>query len=111
LLDTELPKLVPNPVDMAKAKRQTNEPGSFFLRVFGDCGNKKFVASTPVKLVPTVLVQATLRADPIAATNPFITTVRIAGGTSFLLDTGSFNTQPWDDCRLFERSGRAEGGR
>jgi hypothetical protein len=62
-LGTGLPTLVPDPADSAKAALKTNETGSFFVRVFGDCGNGKFDADVPFKLVPTVLVQAILETD------------------------------------------------
>jgi hypothetical protein len=64
-----LPTLDQDAVDLTKAKLGANDVGSFFVRVFGDCGDKKFDPNVPFKLVPTVLVRATLQADA-SATNP-----------------------------------------
>jgi len=70
-LGTGVPRLHQEPGDVTKAQLQTNETGSFFVRVCGDCGNRKFDGSGPFKLVPTVLVQATLESD-VSMTNPDI---------------------------------------
>jgi hypothetical protein len=56
-----LPKLDQDPADLTKAKLKANDTGSFFVRVFGDCGNQKFDANGPFKLMPTVLVRAKLQ--------------------------------------------------
>jgi hypothetical protein len=57
------------------------------VRVFGDCGDKKFDPNVPFKLVPTVLVRATLHADSITP-QPFNTQPRI-NPTGFVnVDTG-----------------------
>ena len=70
-LGTGIPRLHQVPGDVTKAQLQTNETGSFFVRVCGDCGDKKFDANGPFKLVPTVLVRATLEND-VSMTNPDI---------------------------------------
>jgi hypothetical protein len=63
-LGTGTPTLVRDPADRTKVKVKTNETGSFFVRAFGDCGDKKFDEKKgPFKLVPMVLVQAGLKRD------------------------------------------------
>jgi len=92
-LGTGLPTVVPNAVDVTKAKLKANETGSFFIRVFGDCGDQKFDANVPFKLVPSVLVRATLQADastPQPANTPL---PNIVGGPtgSVRVVTGAFD--------------------
>jgi hypothetical protein len=62
-----LPTLTPNRADNTKANLKQNETGSFFVRAYGDCGDQKFDANAPFKLVPAVLVQATLQRDATEA--------------------------------------------
>jgi hypothetical protein len=85
------PTLDQDPLDKTKAKLGTNETGSFFVRAFADCGDQKFAANGPFKLVPTVLVQATLQVDA-SESRAFIaqtTKPSIVDGTLFLVDTGT----------------------
>jgi hypothetical protein len=92
-LGTGIPKLDQDAVDLTKAKLKTNETGSFFVRVFGDCGNQTFDANGPFKLVPMVLVQATMQADA-STTHPAITPLpTIADGPRpyVQVDTGTFD--------------------
>jgi glycosyltransferase involved in cell wall biosynthesis len=89
-LGAGLPTLVPDHVDLTKANLHTDQTGSFFVRAFGDCGNKTFDANGPFKLIPTVLVQATLQTDA-STTNPANTVASIVGGTQFSVQTGNFD--------------------
>jgi hypothetical protein len=91
-LGTGLPGLGREPGDVTRAKLHTNETGSFFVRVCGDCGNQKFDANGPFKLLPTVLVRATLQVDA-SQTNPLIAQIEpsISSGGSFVVETGSLD--------------------
>jgi hypothetical protein len=88
-LGSGLPTIIPNGVE---AKLKTNETGSFFIRVFGDCGDQKFAANLPFKLVPTVLVRATLDADASTPHPENTPLPKIVGGPtgSVRVETGTF---------------------
>jgi len=92
-LGTGIPNLIPDPGDVTKAKLQTNETGSFFVRAFADCGNKKFDPSTPVIVVPTVLVRAKLLQDDskVHPGNPESAASVVDNGLikGFLVETGN----------------------
>jgi len=91
-LGTGIPKLDPDSSDKTKARLKTNETGSFFVRVFADCGDQKFDFDLPFRLVPTVLVQATLQVDA-SEVRPFIAQTTKASieadGTQFQVDTAT----------------------
>jgi hypothetical protein len=73
-----------------KAKLKTNETGSFYVRVFGDChGDGKYTPDKGMMLLPVVLVEAALVADNSATHTAHINPA-VAGGR-FSLRTGSFN--------------------
>lgn len=61
-LGTKKPTLQ-DPALGPETRVETNETGSFFVRAFGDCGDHKFDAKAPFKLVPMMLVQASLEHD------------------------------------------------
>jgi hypothetical protein len=87
---SDLPTLSIDGSDHTKAKLKLDQKGSFFVRAFADCsGSQAFVAGSSFRLLPTVLVDATLVVDNsvthTAHINPTI------GGGSVNLSTGSFN--------------------
>jgi hypothetical protein len=98
-LGAGLPKLDPDPDDKTKAKLKQSETGSFFVRVFGDCGDQKFDPSVPFKLVPTVLVRATLHGVDASTTHPENTNntlpTIVIGPINFVdVETGTFDIEP-----------------
>ena len=89
-LGAGVPTITKDGADAKKAKLKTNEKGSFYVRVFGDCkGSNTYTAGDPLVLLPVVLVEAKLVADN-SATHTGQINVAIGGG-SIGVRTGSFN--------------------
>ena len=88
----DLPTLIVDAGDHTKATLKLDKKGSFFVRVFADCTNSHvFDPGSAFRLLPTVLVDATLNADNTVTSTATPPITPAVAGSNVRINTGTFN--------------------